>query len=80
MNGDLLRRLRPRLLLAAAPLLLAPGALASGGTPASGSAFPLPLESYAGEEGMGLWALLVHRVQEDPINLVATAIRFVGLR
>ena len=79
MNGVVLRRLRVRLPLAAVSLLLAPAALAEGGTPAPGSPFPLPLESYAGEEGMRLWPLLVHRVQEDPVNLVATAIFLLAI-
>jgi hypothetical protein len=40
----------------------------------SAGAFPLPLEGYAGEEGLGLWQLLSARAAADPLNLVATAI------
>jgi len=36
--------------------------------------FPLPLDRYAGEEGLGLWAVLTGRAAADPLNLVATAI------
>lgn len=36
--------------------------------------FPLPLSAYTGEEGMSLVQVLVHRIQVEPMNLVATAI------
>ena len=36
--------------------------------------FPLPLETYRGEEGLSLVQLLLHRVDVDPFNAVATAI------
>jgi hypothetical protein len=36
--------------------------------------FPLPLSAYAGEEGMSLAEVLVHRVRVEPMNLVVTAI------
>lgn len=40
----------------------------------SAGAFPLPLDGYGGEEGLGLWQLLTARAAADPLNLVATAI------
>ncbi|MBI5442100.1 MAG: putative Na+/H+ antiporter [Deltaproteobacteria bacterium] len=51
---------------------MAAPALASGAVPVAGSPLPLPLGAYTGEEGLTLWQLLVHRVEADPINLVAT--------
>ena len=69
-----LRRLREGIALATGTLLLAPGALASGESPAQESPLPLPLDAYTGEAGMTLWRLLVHRVEEDPVNLVATVV------
>jgi hypothetical protein len=42
-------------------------------TPA-GASFPLPLDRYVGEEGLGLPAVLAARAGADPLNLVATAI------
>jgi hypothetical protein len=36
--------------------------------------FPLPLDAYAGEEGMTLGQVLAHRVDADPFNLVATVL------
>jgi hypothetical protein len=43
-------------------------------TPIAGTVFPLPLEAYAGEEGLSLVRVLAHRVSVEPMNLVATAI------
>jgi hypothetical protein len=39
-----------------------------------GSAFPPPLDSYSGEEGLSLLQLLAARVRKEPLNLVATLI------
>jgi hypothetical protein len=36
--------------------------------------FPLPLDAYRGEEGLGLWEVLARRAAQEPLNLVATAI------
>jgi hypothetical protein len=36
--------------------------------------FPLPLDRYAGEEGLGLTGVLLARAAADPLNLVAAAI------
>lgn len=41
------------------------------------SRFPVPLQAYRGEEGLGLVEPLAHRVSQDPLNLVATAL-FLG--
>ena len=79
MKVNDLRRLRAGLALAAGPLLLAPDALAFGGPAMKGSPLPLPLDSYTGEAGMTLWQLLLHRVQEDPVNLLATAIFLLAI-
>ncbi len=38
------------------------------------STFPPALESYVGEEGLSLLQVLVFRVREEPLNLVATVI------
>jgi len=36
--------------------------------------FPLPLDAYQGEAGLGLWEVLARRAAQDPLNLVATAL------
>ena len=62
-----------RALGAAVALTLAWPALAS----AAGSgapAFPPPLDAYSGEEGLSLASVLAHRVRQEPMNLVATAL------
>lgn len=41
------------------------------------SAFPLPLDAYAGEAGLGLLEVLSRRAAADPLNLVATGL-FLG--
>jgi hypothetical protein len=41
------------------------------------AAFPRPLADYVGEEGLSLGAVLLHRAQEEPLNLVATLL-FLG--
>lgn len=38
-----------------------------------------PLEAYTGETGMTLWQLLVHRVEQEPVNLVATVIFLLAI-
>jgi len=43
-------------------------------SPDPSSGFPLPLDAYPGEEGLGLAAVLASRAAADPLNLVATAI------
>jgi hypothetical protein len=42
--------------------------------PGTAGGFPLPLDAYGGEEGLGLFAVLAARAAADPLNLVATAI------
>lgn len=39
-----------------------------------GAPFPPPLASYTGEEGLSLGGVLAHRVAQEPLNLVATAL------
>ena len=39
-----------------------------------GAPFPPPLASYTGEEGLSLGGVLAHRVAQEPMNLVATAL------
>jgi len=73
VTANPLRRLAARLVPAACFLLSAPLALASEVVPA-GEELPLPLDAYSGEAGMTLWQLLVHRVEEEPVNLVATVV------
>jgi hypothetical protein len=48
------------------------------GAPGPGG-FPLPLDAYTGEEGMGLLAILTHRATQDPLNLVATGLFFLAI-
>jgi Putative Na+/H+ antiporter len=36
--------------------------------------FPPPLESYTGEEGLSFFQVLVSRVRQEPLNLIATLI------
>jgi len=69
-----LRRMRrvPHATIAGA-LACAPAAALAAGD-ASAPLFPPPLQSYLGEEGLGLWDTLVHRVAVEPLNLVATAL------
>jgi len=69
-----LRRMRrvPHATIAGA-LACAPAA-ARAAEDAGAPLFPLPLQSYLGEEGLGLWDTLVHRVAVEPLNLVASAI------
>ncbi|MBR5330132.1 MAG: putative Na+/H+ antiporter [Akkermansia sp.] len=44
------------------------------------SRFPIPLQIYSkGEEGMGLWDKLVHRVKVDNFNLAATIIFLLAI-
>ena len=43
-------------------------------SPTLPGAFPLPLDRYAGEEGLGLAGVLAARIAADPLNLVATAL------
>ena len=40
----------------------------------SPSPFPLSLDAYQGESGLGLWEVLVRRAALDPLNLVATGL------
>jgi len=60
---------RPGAVTAAAP---APGGESS-------PAFPSPLSSYTGEEGMSLRQILVHRAQADPLNWIASAIFLIAV-
>ncbi len=43
-------------------------------TPGVTGSFPLPLDRYTGEDGLGLAAVLASRAAADPLNLAATAI------
>jgi hypothetical protein len=40
------------------------------------ASFPPPLSAYSGEEGMGLGAVLAHRIAVEPLNLAATLLFF----
>ncbi|HET9596773.1 MAG TPA: putative Na+/H+ antiporter [Anaeromyxobacteraceae bacterium] len=42
--------------------------------PAAGSAFPLPLDAYAGDAGLPLAEVLSRRAAADPLNVVAAAL------
>ncbi len=61
--------------------LAAPAALsaAGGGAPEAGLAFPPPLASYGGEEGLPLGEVLAGRVRAEPLNLVATLLFFAAV-
>jgi len=41
--------------------------------------FPLPLEAYRGEAGLGLWDVLTRRAAQDPLNLVATGLFLLAI-
>ena len=69
-----MRALARRLLPSAFALLAVPAALASESAPALEEPLPIPLDAYTGEAGMTLGQVLVHRVEEDPVNLVATVV------
>ncbi len=77
----LLPSFRPaaRLALAALPLLVAGTALAAGGADAGGEPLLRPLESYSGEEGLGLGAVLKRRAAAEPFNVVATAVFLLAI-
>ncbi len=55
-----------------APLAVVGILFASPGSAAE--VFPPPLQSYAGEDGLSLFQVLVSRVREEPLNLVASLI------
>ncbi len=57
----------------------APAASAAAGAGAQAAAFPIPLESYTGEQGLTLLQVLRHRVDVDPFNAVATAIFLLAI-
>jgi len=58
--------------------LFAPAAVrAAGDAGTATAAFPPPLSTYAGEEGMTLLGVLRHRIAVEPLNLVATLL-FLG--
>jgi hypothetical protein len=44
----------------------------------AGSSFPLPLQSYR-DDGMGIAERLVHRIEQNPFNLVGTLIFFLAI-
>lgn len=54
-------------------------ALAGAAAPPAGAPFPPPLDSYAGEEGLSLWGVLLHRAQAEPLNAVATALFLLAI-
>ena len=66
-------------LLATALLLVPVLALASEPAAAPEEPLPIPLDAYTGEAGMTLWQVLVHRVEEDPVNLVATVVFLLAI-
>ncbi len=82
------RRVRLLALSALALVLLAPPiaraesptapAATIGASPAATAettpVFPRPLSAYAGEEGMTLRQILVHRAEADPLNWIASSI------
>jgi len=69
-----------RLLPSTFALLFAPAALASeAASTVPEEPLPIPLDAYTGEAGMTLWQVLVHRVEEDPVNLVATVVFLLAI-
>ena len=66
------RTLRASSLRGAAALAASWPALASAAG-AGTAAFPPPLDAYSGEEGLSLFGVLLGRVRQEPMNLVATA-------
>ncbi len=68
----------PNLLALLFLLILATTNLAASATPVeAGRVFPLPLGSYGDSHLTGLWSVLQHRVQQEPLNLWATLL-FLG--
>ena len=61
-------------------LLLAAGSLAaSAAASEAGRVFPLPLGSYGDSHLTGLWSVLRHRIEQEPLNLWATLLFFGAL-
>ena len=60
-------------------LALAGPVCAAPGDPPPGESLLRPLESYAGEEGLGLGAVLKRRAAAEPFNVVATAIFLLAI-
>ena len=80
MKPEIARGLSRRLPAAAVLALVSiPAVLTAGDAPSAGEPLPLPLDSYTGESGMTLGQLLVHRVGEDPVNLVATVVFLLAI-
>ncbi|MBE7537207.1 MAG: putative Na+/H+ antiporter [Opitutaceae bacterium] len=48
-------------------------------TLATNPVIPRPLSDYADPAGAGLWSLLAHRIQADPLNAVATGIFLLAI-
>ena len=79
--GSVPRRwLRPSLLaLTLLPLLAASSLAASASPTEAGQVFPLPLGSYGDSHLTGLWSVLQHRIEQQPLNLWATLLFFGAL-
>ncbi len=60
-------------------LLVAGAAWAAGPAPAAAPAFPPPLASYTGEEGLSVGQVLWQRAAAEPLNLVASAIFLLAI-
>ncbi|HSM14449.1 MAG TPA: putative Na+/H+ antiporter [Thermoanaerobaculia bacterium] len=75
MSKPWIRGLALFLILAAT--LAGPALARAGGEGEATAAFPPPLSSYTGEEGMSLPQVLASRVRAEPLNLVA-ALLFLG--
>ena len=58
-------------------VVLGPSLAAAAEVTAAPADFPPPLESYRGEEGLGLLEVLRHRIAAEPLNLAASLL-FLG--
>jgi len=68
---------KPRVLLAVCLVFLAVSSRAAVAATEAGRAFPPSLESYGDSQSVGLWSVLQHRIQQQPLNLWLTLI-FLG--
>jgi hypothetical protein len=66
-------------LLALVLLGLFPSMVEAAAPSADLPAFPPPLSSYGDNSSMGLWTVLVNRVQAEPFNLIATIIFLLAI-
>ncbi len=59
--------------------MIAAAASAAVEAASQAGSFPVPLDSYTGEQGLTLPQVLLHRIDVDPFNAVATAIFLLAI-